>query len=76
MIKQSLLLSILIHLITSEGLQTYDKIDCIPGLPHGSVGDFNVTRENFRTVFNAKTPTVIIVSAVTCDNCCKLEPFY
>jgi len=49
---------------------------CKEEYPYLSVGDFNLTNDNFTSVTSSAKALLVIVTAADCDYCCKFEEVF
>ena len=54
--------------------QTTDDLKCDPELPHFSVGDVNLTKENYEDFKTKNKVFVLGLSDSECTECCYIEP--
>ncbi len=50
-----------------------DQVECDPRLPHFSVGDVNLTKENYEEYKRAHSVFLLGLSDSECEKCCYME---
>lgn len=62
---------LLLAFVTSE--EQHKPNNCHPDLPFMSVGDFNITKDNFEKLIKREQYLLIQLTSPYCENCCPYE---